>query len=129
VAFKIAFGFVEWQASDNGGVYNCLSLARTEERPALRLSRKKEVVALISEMHAIRTVLPRDTVLYGRVADRGHAHVNEKCKLAHVELTNSLHQFKCTRDTWYFAHYQYLKCMFCSKSEYSHLFSYLYWYL
>jgi hypothetical protein len=41
---------------------------------------KEEVVALISEMHAIPKVLPRDTVLYGRVADCGHAPVTEKCK-------------------------------------------------
>ena len=86
---------------------------RTEERPALRLSRKKEVVALIRETQAIPTVLPRDTVLY--VAEwriGGNASVTEKCKLVHVErpLPIQMHSVNMV------LHYQYLTFMFCSTS-------------
>ena len=93
-----AFRSVEWQAS--GGVYYCLHLARMKERPALR-----QVVALIHEMHAIPTVLPRDTMRYGSGMYCGHAPVTGKYKLAQVDLTNDFCQFKCMPYIWYFAHY------------------------
>ena len=39
----------------------------------------EEDIALIREIHAILTVLPRDTVLYGRGADCEYAPAMEKC--------------------------------------------------